>query len=198
MLTPLSCFRYLYRRNPGKRYYAFSSSTTTEQWKRHNPKLNDGYLNDPSNDAFLIWSFENAYPKWKATLHLAEFEKTLKVDNPRITAVDFKARVDQETKELGSKLHSKYTTSSAGRAYFGGVTSKGLERYEELLKLVTDNRKDRKEEIRVIEEEILKRVREVSGREELDRKRDERKKKKPKSLVATTVEEDPNFKKDDF
>lgn len=196
--NPVPCFRYLSRRNPTKRHYVLSSSATTEKWQRHNPHLNDGYLNDPSNDAFLIWVFENGYTKWKASLVLDDFKKELKATKPSVSDAEFEKQVDQEIRRLGEKLDTPFTTANGGRAHYGGVTKKGMLRYQELVKAVVKNRKERADEIKEIEMKILKEVRARNNRDEIDRKRAAKKNKKPKSQVVEIPDVDPNFQADDL
>ncbi len=63
---------------------------------------------------------------------------------------------------------------------------------------VIENREERAEEIKVIEQEILKWVRQNNNRDEIDKKRAAKKKKKPQSQVVVAPDVDPNFKEDDM
>ena len=72
-----------------------------------------------------------------------------------------------------------------------------MERFSYLCREITKNRKDNKESIAALEKRILKKVRDLKGRDEAERRQAEKRGAR-KSVVPKVVDVDPNFQEDDF
>ena len=184
ILTPFISFPFL--RSPNKRYKCLISSTTTAEIKKKDKDslFNDGFLIHPSNEAFLVWAVENGYTRWKQPYLVAR-------------AKDDKKKLEELQATKDQDLEPKYTTSKGGQSKFGGLKEGAVERFSYLCREITQNRKDNKESIEALEKRILKKVRDLKGRDEAERKQAEKRGAR-KSVVPKVVDVDPNFQEDDF
>jgi len=171
--------------NPCKRHYG--NISTHEEPKGSKSTLNKGpYVDPTAAEAFLVWTFENAYDKWhwptkeKALLIQLAAKKTTQaeIDKQRLT--------DNET---------PYTIANGGQQQWGGTTPKGKERFLELVEMITKNRAENKAAVKVVEDRVLDKVRKDKGRDEIDAKRTG--KKTPKKKVVH-VEPDEVVDERDF
>ena len=154
--------------SPTKRHYGLIS-TMKPKATRDDPNP-EPYV-DPSSEACLVWGFENAYGRW---FHQAQF----KVKNKGKKAgqqgyLDPLART-KEGKYVHEAANTKYTTATSGQAKWGGMTEAGRARLGELTDLITENRKERLEDIKGIESHLLELVREKHGRDKIDERRRQR------------------------
>ena len=166
--------------NPNRRHYG--NPSTLEELEGTQSHLNVGKLIDPSTEAFLVWTFENAYSKW---LWITK-EKALKIQ-----LKDKETTEAEIEKQRLADNATPYTDANGGQQKWGGITQRGQERFEELVNMITKNRVDNKDAIKVVEDRVLKKVRAANKRDAIDAKR--MGKKKPKKKVAPVVpEEDVN------
>ena len=142
---------------------------------------------DPSSEACLVWAFENAYKRW---FHQASYRKQNKGKAPGDEGYQDALARNQDGTYVHQDANTIYTTSTSGQAKWGGLTKEGRNRLQELTALITENRKNRKEEIKGIESHLLELVREKNGRAEIDARRQQRRRAVAPVAAAEVVEED--------
>ena len=100
--------------NPNRRHYG--NPSTLEELEGTQSHLNVGKLIDPSTEAFLVWTFENAYSKW---LWITK-EKALNIQlqDGETTAAEIK-------KQRLADNATPYTDANGGQQKWGGITQKG-------------------------------------------------------------------------
>ena len=155
--------------NPNKRYYG-NISTHVPDPTEEDPDP-DPYVHH-SNEAFLLWLWENVYDKW---WYLFD-------QNEPGTSPEFKQKIKQlkrkdeaeltaDEKALLKAMDTPYTNCSAGQHKFGGWHPESLKVFNKYKKEIKKNRVDRAEEIKVIEDRVLEAVRTQQQRAEIDARR---------------------------
>ncbi len=170
--------------NPNKRYYGNISTHKEKEGSKSN--LNAGPYVDPSAEAFLVWTYENAYDKWRWTTKLKAL--LIELEAKRVT----QAQIDKQRLEDNV---TPYTNANGGQQKWGGITPEGQQRYVELVKMITKNRAENADAIKVVEDRVLIKVRAKHDRDEVDEKNSG--KKKPRKKVAP-VEPDEVVDENDF
>ena len=134
-----------------------------------------------SDEAFAVWVLENKCPSWKNPFDLSRLDS------------DAAREKHKETNEYKEAEKTPYTDPKAGQKKFGGVTDKGWKRHKLIHKMIVENREERAEEIKKIEEEAPKRIRIANNREEIDEKRKAKKRKSTNPPVEEEEVEDEDM-----
>ncbi len=120
--------------------------------------LESDYLVSPSDEAFLLVLWENCYKKWT---YLDECRKTKEQPNPK-----------------DPKMDTPYSSSKSGQKKFGGWTKEGIQKYDQYLKEIVQNRNTNSDFLKSLEDEVLNEIRKIEKTQERE---DSRKSKKKKS-----------------
>ena len=165
------------------------SSATKKDRKSKDPdsELMEGPLVRDNAEAFLVWTFENAYDRWR---------NPFKISRERAAKNLNEAAVKKLKEETKGERETPYTDAKGGQQRYGGVSPAGWARYVELCQLISKNRKDNKESIAKVEQEVLDLVRKKHNRDQIEANQRARK-PKASGRVATPVQDDPNFNEDD-
>ena len=170
--------------SPTKRNYGLVS-TSAPKPTQEDP--NPAPYVDPSSEACLVWAFENAYQRW---FHQASFRQRNKGKALTDEDCDDPLARKKDGTYVHQEANTRYTTSTSGQARWGGLTQEGRERLKELTTMITQNRKERAEEIKGIESHLLELVREKNGRAEIDARRAQRRRSVAPVAAAEVVEAD--------
>jgi hypothetical protein len=119
---------------------------------------------------------------------LKEKELKKQLAEGRIT----QAKIDEQKLK---DMKTPYTCANGGQQKFGGITPEGKKRFSELVEMITKNRVDNKDAIKVVEDRVLVTVRDKKGRPEIDAKKNQ---KKPKKIVVAPVEPEEHVDERDF
>ena len=166
--------------SPTKRQFGCISSMREPE----GTNLNAGLLVHYTDEAFLVWIFENNYHRW-------QYDYDKKALQVRLNDKQDKEMTQKKFDELQAVGKAgKYTTAVAGRKPFGGITPKGEARWKELSTAIRENRANNAEKIREIEERALGMVREFTKRIEKEAKKKANGKKKPKEKEEEEEEPD--------
>jgi len=166
--------------SPTKRQFGCISSMREPE----GTNLNAGLLVHYTDEAFLVWIFENNYHRW-------QYDYDRKALQVRLNDKQDKEMTQKKFDELQAVGKAgKYTTSVAGRKPFGGITPKGEARWKVLSAAIRENRANNAEKIREIEEKGLVMVREFTKRIEKEAKKKANGKKKEKEKEEEEEEPD--------
>lgn len=138
---------------PAKRHYQLLSSGKEDP----DDQACQPYVS-ASDEAFIAVLWLNCYKKWW-----------------------YKEQMRREKKNVDpnhADMQTPYTDSKAGQKKFGGWNKAGIEKYDELCKLIKENRKTEKEYIQGVEEAALERIRKQEKTAEKEEKRKTKKRTK--------------------
>ena len=175
--------------SPTKRYYG-NISTYGPKPTKEDPEP-EPFCNH-TNEAFLLWVWENCYDKWWYLL----------AQGIDVTKDEYKAKVktlkkkdegdlSDGEKEFLAAIHTPYTNAASGQKRFGGWRPEGWNQYKLIKKLVKKNREDNAEAVKVIEDRVRLVVRKNNKRDAIDAKRAGR------AVVPAPVEAEATVEEED-
>ena len=130
-----------------------------------------------SDEAFLVILWLNCYPKWK-------FREECKRQTPQV-----------DVAEDDPQMQTLYTDAKGGQMKFGGWSSEGVKKYEEVLEMIQKNRTDQQVYIKQVEELALSRIRK---QEKVDEKEAARKTKKKAAKKKDEPDEEETDDENDY
>jgi hypothetical protein len=122
-----------------------------------------------TNEASLLWIWENCYNKWWYVLSKGiqsekpEFKRKVKA----IKAKEESTRTDEE-KELLAAIFTPYTNAASGQKKFGGWREEGWTAYKKHKKMLKKNREEHADVLKEVEDRVFTMVRKKNKRDELD------------------------------
>ena len=119
----------------------------------------------PSDEAFLVWVWENYYDRWEYQAECIKNNKNKDKKDPAYKNPDAK---DGEGKYLEPKMETPYSSATSGQQKHGGVTEIGKQRLRELEGLVKANRQERAAEVYEIDSAVLDIVQKNNNSDAID------------------------------